>query len=69
MPSGEEITGCPMKLVTAEAREMLEACDFAEDGNLPEDGGTNSQTLSFLDALRHYRNDNASWKAKLTPNG
>lgn len=62
---GEELTGCPMEMLTPAVFDLMELAAFAEEGELPMGGGPMQQTESFLAMLRHYRRENAEWDVKL----
>lgn len=51
IPGVGEIRRCPIKLVTAEAAEAMEARRWAKDGFLPAAGGWADQSATFCEAM------------------
>jgi hypothetical protein len=53
----EEITVCPMTLITAGAGDVVRAADLAKRGILPIAGGWLDQTDSIVTAMERFWNE------------
>jgi hypothetical protein len=60
-----KITGCPRRIVPAEAWAVLELADLWDKGLPPAAGGVLDQAAAFVEAARFVWAERGRWKLKL----
>ena len=61
----EEITCCPLDLITADVWEVIRYAELYEKGLPPVAGGALDQAKAFIDAAGLIFEEQAFWKKKL----
>jgi hypothetical protein len=56
------VIGCPRRLVTADAYELLDAADWAKHGSWPVAGGWLEQTCACVSGVRYVEGERAAWE-------